>query len=136
MKSVVLKHVVNAVIGFLLAALIVALFAYSAKAQRSEFFDGPPVQIFEDPGPNDDWYARIVIFNYKGSGDFTSELETMYGPVLVEYDTTSGTQYVKEHMDVFKVLEMPIGVRAEPEREILIMEDTSRTIYLYPYLGG
>ncbi len=94
------------------------------------------VEIFEDSGPEDAWYARAVILNIRGSYNAVETDLTSKGEVGIRYVTTPSSKLNDEDSaDEACVVYLPDNVIAIPEC-VSILEEDEETIYLYEYFGG
>jgi hypothetical protein len=94
------------------------------------------VEIFEDPGPGDSWYARAVIHNISGVYNGEEVDNTSHGPLQMRYETTTpNTVGDPASADNACIVFLPDGVSASAMC-VTIMEQETETIYLYEYIGG
>jgi hypothetical protein len=125
-------------------SVVLVLCASASAAMDNNVFIEPPtspylydrVEIFEDPEPQDGWYARAVVRNVRGSYNETETESTSLGSVGVEYKTTKPSLVNDpDSADSACVVFLPEGVVAIPEC-VTILEEDSKTIYLYKYNGS
>jgi hypothetical protein len=131
----------RAIIVFALSTIMTTSQVYSYDAGSVEFFTPNPalydrVKIFEDPTPNDAWYARAVISNVRGMYNETETDSTELGNVHIRYITSPPSDVGDpDSADEACVVGLPDNVFAIPEC-VVIMEEETETIYLYEYFGG
>lgn len=124
-----------------LARAVVALTAFASPAAHADVagFDRPRPEITyrEDPGPDDDWFGRILIYNRDGSSGNPGTFATAEGEVVVTHDVTPNwpcreamSQPFATCDDTFTVSDLPTSVTAEPPR-VRVAEETEAVIYLY-----
>lgn len=127
----------------LIPLLLLGLPAYAMDDNPLNFDVAPTspfiydrVEVFEDPSSTDDWFARAVVRNVRGSYNEVEVESTPKGDVGIRYTTTQPSKVGDPNSaDEACVDFLPDGVVAIP-RCVTIMEEETETIFLYEYLGG
>jgi hypothetical protein len=122
---------------------MIILVCASTAASAADLFESATsdhlydrVQIYEDPGTNDSWFARAEVTNVLGVYDNTETELTSEGAVSIQYTTTlpSARKDINS-ADEACVVGLPDGIIAIPEC-VSVLEQEKENIYLYKYLGG